>query len=156
MSGGSTRLSIINRTSIQLSTVLMAMQTNFELIRTRLLRRAGIPHGPEPKYLKYDDLERSEWSPDFERYMRNRLIMGALRYGLLHAPGKPKYDRIGSIIRRLETYQKDGNLEHLVDAANLCLMEFEEGDHPLKHFRAHDDGEHARVANKGVPIQDKM
>ena len=127
------------------------MQTNFELIRTRLLQRAGITHGAQPKYLKYDDLERSEWSPKFERYMRNRLIMGALRYGLLHAPGKPKYDRVGSIIRRLEKYQKDGNQEHLVDAANLCLMEFEEGVHPLKHFGAQDDSEHVQVSNKSVP-----
>lgn len=130
------------------------VQTHFELIRTRLLQRAGIPHGPEPKVLKYRDLERTEWSPTFERYMRNRLIMGAFRYGLLHAPGKTKYDRIGSIIRRLEKYEMDGNQEHLVDAANLCLMEFEEGDHPLKHFGAQDDGEHVQ-ANRCVPCRVK-
>jgi hypothetical protein len=88
--------------------------------------------------------------------MRNRLIMGALRYGLIHAPGKPKYDRIGSITRRLEKYKQDGNLEHLVDAANLCLMEFEEGTHPLKHFGAQDDGEHAQVIHVKFVRKDIM
>jgi hypothetical protein len=89
-----------------------------------------------------DALKQSEWSPRFERLMRNRLIMGAFRYGLLNAKANRQYDRVASIIKRLNKYTADGNTEHLVDAANLCLMEFEEGKHPNKHFRSIDDGEH--------------
>lgn len=91
-----------------------------------------------------DLLRLTEWSPRFERLMRNRLIMGALRYGRLGSEGKPKYDRIESIRKRLNEYERAGNDELLVDVANLCVLEFEEGEHPTKHFRAIDDGEHAR------------
>ena len=81
--------------------------------------------------------------------MRNRMIMGALRYGLLGAPGKPQYDRIASIIKRLKFYTEDGNTEHLVDAANLCLCEFVEGTHPLKHFGSVDDcAAHCEIKKK--------
>jgi hypothetical protein len=79
--------------------------------------------------------------------MRNRLIVGALRYGLLNAPGKRQYDRIASIQRRLETYRKTGNLELLVDTANLALCEFVEGKHPHRHWASEDDTEHAKPVN---------
>ncbi|MFZ4569716.1 MAG: hypothetical protein ACOYM0_01140 [Bacteroidales bacterium] len=90
-----------------------------------------------------EELKKTEWSVRFERLMRNRLIMGAIRYGRLNAPGKPKYDRVKSMIKRLNLYEGNGNIEVLVDVANLCLCEFEEGNHPLRHFHAVDDGEHA-------------
>lgn len=89
-------------------------------------------------------LAQSEWSYEFEELMRNRLIMGVFRYGYkLGAKGKPQFDRIGSAIRHLKQYRDTGNLEHLVDAANLCLVEFVEGKHPNQHFNAVDDGDHA-------------
>lgn len=77
-----------------------------------------------------------QWSPDFECLMRNRLVLGALRYGPLGARGKPQYDRVASIKKRLDAYAQGGNLEMLVDAANLALLEFVEGDHPRRHLRA--------------------
>jgi len=57
---------------------------------------------------------------------------------------KPTYDRISSIIRRLQAYRATGNLEHLVDAACLLMLEFVEGLHPLRHWGPGDDGEHTR------------
>jgi hypothetical protein len=95
--------------------------------------------------LSFDSLSKTEWSTKFERLMRNRMIMGAFRYGLLHAPGKQSYDRIASMRRRLQLYDETGNDELLVDIANMCLLEFEEGLHPNKHFASVDDGEHAQV-----------
>lgn len=117
-----------------------------DIMRERLLRKAGLGEVVKPKFT-LDGLERSEWSPTFERLMRNRLIMGALRYGLLHDPNKRRWDRVGSIRKRLEGYAATGNTEFLVDIANLCLLEFEEGVHPLKHFRGVDRDE----GEKGVP-----
>jgi len=87
-------------------------------------------------------LRHSEWSPLFEKLMRNRLVMGALRYGLLNAKNKTKYDRVPSMYQRLDLYAKTGNLECLVDVANLALLEFEEGEHPKKHLKSADDGIH--------------
>ena len=80
------------------------------------------------------ELARTEWSPEFERLQRNRLIVGAYRYGRLNAPGKARYDRITSIIARLMEYRVTGDDDLLVDAATLSMLEFEEGDHPLKHL----------------------
>ena len=85
---------------------------------------------------QYDSLRETEWSPTFEELMRHRLIMGSFRYGLIGAEGKPTYDRTSSCVKRLQRYQETGNKEYLVDVANLCLMEFVEGD---GHFESIDD-----------------
>lgn len=102
---------------------------------------------PDP--ISLDELRQSEWSEAFERLMRNRLVMGALRYGRLGAAQKPRYDRVGAICKRINEYSKTGNLELLVDVANLALLEFEEGRHPKRHFSPVDDGEHVGLLKKG-------
>lgn len=112
-----------------------------DVIRARLLRQCGLAESSFPKQT-LANLERSEWSPRFEMLMRNRLIMGALRYGVLGAANKPQYDRVGSMERRLRQYVATGNTELLVDVANLCLCEFVEGKHPNRHFHSIDDGDH--------------
>lgn len=104
-------------------------------------RHAGVSTGPAPSI---SELFSSEWSSQFETYMRNRLVLGALRYGRMGAPNKPRYDRIESIKRRLQAYKATGNLEHLVDAAALLMLEFVEGLHPLRHWGPGDDGEHTQ------------
>lgn len=128
-------------------------QTLFDQMRERLLARAGCPEMPPPQALpSYDELRRTQWSDEFERLwrgstttpiseeflqlMRNRLIMGALRYGLLGRPNKPAYDNVGSIRRRLKKHAADGNLEHMVDVANIALVEFVDCRHPRKHYAA--------------------
>ena len=117
--------------------------TIHNLLRKRLLEQAGLAETPA-RFLRLQDLEQSEWSDAFERLMRNRLIMGALRYGLMHGP-RPDYDYISDTIRRLQAYQESGNTEHLVDVANLCLLAFELDRHPKKHFASGDDGEHCKI-----------
>jgi hypothetical protein len=84
------------------------------------------------------------WMP-FLRQQFNRLFIGGWRYGLMCQEGKPEYDRVESIIKRLRMYQETGNKEHLVDCANLCALEYIECKHPKAHFHAVDDGEHVRV-----------
>lgn len=93
----------------------------------------------ESPHIDLDELRRTEWSFRFEELMRNRLVFGALRYGRLHASCKPPYDRVKASIQRLIHYDKTGNLEMLVDVANLCLLEFEEGRHPTRHFEEAGD-----------------
>jgi hypothetical protein len=78
--------------------------------------------------------------------MRLRLIMGAFRYGKLHGQGKPAYDRVGSAKARLDLYLRTHNQEHLVDAANLLLLEFEEPSYPDAYFESADDGIHTDIA----------
>ena len=89
----------------------------------------------------------SEWSYEFEQLMRNRLVMGSYRYGRLGSKGKPQFDRMSYIQRIIIEYNETGNLECLVDIANLALVEFVEGIHPKRHFKAVDDGDHAESIN---------
>jgi len=113
------------------------MKTITEHIRERLLSGVVQHHYSLP------GLRVSEWSYEFESLMRNRLLVGTFRYGALHSkPPGVKYSRIGSALTRLQLYITTGNLEHLVDVANLCLLEFEEGDRPKRHLHSHDDGPH--------------
>jgi hypothetical protein len=47
-------------------------------------------------------------------------------------------------------HQESGNLEHLVDAANLCLVEWIKAhiglsQHPSPHWAPSDDGEHSKA-----------
>lgn len=108
-----------------------------DLLRARLL--AIVPE----RMPDLDALRRTERSPEFERLRMNRKIIGAMRYGLMAAPGKPRYDRVADMIRRLEAYSADRNAEHLVDVANLCELEFVEGNH--RGVCPQDDGEHTPV-----------
>ena len=117
--------------------------TNFENMRERLLLRAGLLEVPKPlPGCTFESLARTEWSDEFEQFMRNRLVMGALRYGKLRASGKPQFRRLAKIREKLEFYAVDGNDERLVDIANLALVEFVEGKHPLKHWQPSDDMDH--------------
>jgi hypothetical protein len=91
-------------------------------------------------------LRETQWSPTFEAAMRARLLMGAFRYGPFKAQGRGRHRNIESAIRRLRRYLREGNQEDLVDAANLCLVEFvAPGSHPAPHWHAVDDGEHVEV-----------
>lgn len=58
---------------------------------------------------------------DFNAARKSRLEMGHLRYGMR---GRNFHDAIGSSIARLGDYLAHGNLEHLVDVANLCEIEW--------------------------------
>jgi hypothetical protein len=51
----------------------------------------------------------------------NRLTFGQYRYGPISVG---RFASIDSAIDRLVKYKSDANLEHLVDAANLCHVEF--------------------------------
>lgn len=106
-----------------------------DLIRSNLLAQVPtrVPDLPE--------LRRTERSPDFERLRSNRKVLGAMRYGLFGADGKRQYDRVASMMRRLNAYIGDHNAEHLIDVANLCELEFAEGDHS---WMPSDDGEHTK------------
>lgn len=117
--------------------------TNTEMLRNRLMASV-IDAAVGDKREHKESLRRSEWSPTFERLMRNRLLVGRYRYGRMDRDHDTDYDRVASILHRLTEYQQHGNLEHLVDIANLCMMEFEHATHDQAHFHASDDADHVR------------
>lgn len=108
------------------------MQTVTQHIRKHLLSRQVAP--PSRKLPPMEVLYLSEWHPPFETLMRNRLVMGAYKYGLLAEDNAARYARVQSAIKRLTLYLEDGDGEHLVDAANLAMVEFAQGGHPDGRF----------------------
>jgi len=91
-----------------------------------------------------DVLRKTEWCPEFESKMRACLLMGAIRYGRLEDPNKPKYDYVDASLKRLAEYSRTGNRQLLVDVANFCLIEFHNDEHPLSHYDS-SDAEHVPV-----------
>ena len=113
------------------------MKTITQRIRERLER--DLPR----RRPTLEELRNGQWSRDFEQLMRNRLVMGALRYETFaEKRSGHTYDLIGSTIERLTAYQETGNMEHLVDAANLCMIEFETPSHRNPNWESVDDGMH--------------
>lgn len=101
-------------------------------IRPKIVPRASL-----------DKLRESEWSPVFEQYMRNRLIMGSIRYEPFETKKiSHNYDLMSYAIDKIRAYQETGNQENLVDCANVCMIEYECPTHPKPHFSAEDDGIH--------------
>ena len=97
----------------------MNQQPERDKMRADMLLRLGVDRPAlAPSLLA---LKISEWSPTFERLMRNRLIVGAMRYQLL---GTTRRNWVRNAIARLELYEETGNPELLVDGANFCLAEF--------------------------------
>lgn len=122
------------------------MKTITQHLRDHLLESRGVVD-MELRAPPLEELKKSEWSSEFETLMRNRLIMGALRYGPIGG-NKPTYDHVRSAIVRLTKFIDTGNAEHLVDAANLCLVTFEEKAHNNFHFHSSDDGYHSPIKEK--------
>jgi hypothetical protein len=108
--------------------------SNTQYLRNKLLRPVFLPEHPHLLVI-------SEWDRDFEDLMRHRLKMGAFRYGQMK--DKEEYevhsDYIEEVQKRIEVYQRTGNVEALADAANLLLLEYRMGHHPKKHFASEDD-----------------
>lgn len=120
------------------------MKSVTEHIRESLLLKAGLTDPPPVRYT-LEELYDTQWSEEFEQLMRNRLVMGALRYGTFKEQRKQnkRYNTMGSCIKRLNLYLKTGNQEHLVDTANLCMVEYVNGYcHKSPWFKAVDDGGH--------------
>ncbi len=116
-------------------------ETVTERLRDHLLQSLGYA-ARVPRMPALDTLRRTEWCEEFEQARRNRMIMGAFRYGLLTAPGKFDYDLLAGLQKKLDDYHRTGNVEALVDAGNYLMMEFMRPSHPNSHFRAEDDHNH--------------
>ena len=114
-------------------------------MRSNLLEKAGCFDGIYGDMPNIESLKKTEWSVEFETLMRNRLVLGAVRYGTIKHGQPSKYNRIGSMLKRVGLYEKTGNQEHLVDIANICLLEFCEPNHKKAHFASVDDGDHIQL-----------
>ena len=105
---------------------------------TQHIRKSLLKDVPE-RVPQLEELRRAQRSEEFERLRLNRTVMGAFRYGQLQKGSGVGRDSMGSIITRAKKYAKDKNPEHLVDIANLAMVEFVSSKLDVQSI---DDGEH--------------
>ena len=87
--------------------------------------------------IELKEVIKINWCQRFIIYMKNRMTMGFYRYG-----ESRNYNYIDYAKFKLEKYIKTGNMEFLVDVANLMMCEFIWGKHKNKHFSAVEQDEH--------------
>ena len=111
--------------------------------------KCGVPERVPKITPPLEELKEHQWSEEFEQLRFARMLMGGYRYGDLRAQfkeraaGGRRYDYVAEIKRRVGLYEQSGNQEHLVDAANMCMIEFMHPQRDDAHFVAVDDGTHA-------------
>lgn len=115
-----------------------------DLLRKRLLEQRGLPFEDRPPVATSPaEIADRSMSWEFIERMANRMVTGFFRYE--NKPtGRPTYDHISSMIKRLELYKQDGNLEHMVDVANIAMCEYRFPTHADAHWEAQDDGYHTQ------------
>lgn len=116
-----------------------------DAIRAHLLAPLGsLDSLPRPESLEVTARLNERRFAEFESLRRNRQGIGRHRYEV--PSGFAPHAQIEAAIDRLRRYLDSGNQEHLVDAANLCALEFvNPGSHPAPSFRSVDDGRHVEI-----------
>ena len=115
-------------------------------MRERLLIAAKVILPSAKVTYSMQEMEALQWGDEWQhvlQLMKNRMIMGGYRYGPTKIQKPREFDNIFDIKRRLDLYEEDGNMEHLVDAANIIIIECLKKNHPKFHFSPTDDGVHA-------------
>lgn len=91
-----------------------------------------------------------DYSLEFDRLHKNRVDVSSYKYGPSRKNfGEGRVDALKTAELCLDAFKKDGNTEHLVDAANYLMFRFM---YPLpgEEFRA--TGSDESVGTVGTPI----
>lgn len=95
----------------------------------------------------------SEFSEPFVEGMRDRMAVSFHKYGLVRDGFPERVDVVASAKGRLTMYEKTGNGEWLIDAANFLMIETMAPRHMGYHFRGTDADESiGRVTAEGVNV----
>ena len=98
--------------------------------------------------LRWPDGLPDHYSLEFHQGMFDRMAMSYFKYGL-SAESIAKTDPLATALSKIADYQRDGNTEWLMDAANYLMIEFMFPSHPDAHFRVTDGDE-----SKGYMLKD--
>lgn len=92
----------------------------------------------------------AEYNEEFDRLRRNRVQVSYHKYGpACKNFGEGRVDAYLTALRCLDAFERDHNLEHLLDAANYLMFRF---SFPLPgdYFKATDN--EGSVGTVGTPI----
>lgn len=121
------------------------MKTITEHLRESLLQRLGFYSNTPPTLEK---LRETEWDTEYERLRQNRMLFGYFRYGSIRRQNLNDYKFLNESRRRIRKYEMTGNLEHLLDAGNMLMIQYIKGKSKGQKVESVDDGEHnQRLSN---------
>ena len=84
----------------------------------------------------------AEWR-DFAAFvqkMANRLMVGYFSYEVQHGGGATRKNEYKTRLEKeVRAYDRTGNAEHLINAANYCWLESRAPEHPNHHWDAREE-----------------
>lgn len=97
-----------------------------------------------------DDLLKSEYSEQFDKERKYRIAVSFHKYGSAKDNFRAgRVDALKTAELCIDAFKKDGNTEHLIDAANYLMFRFMY-PFPGEYFRPTDSSE--SVGTVGTPI----
>ena len=97
-----------------------------------------------------NDILKTEYSDEFDRLRKNRVEVSYYKYGPSRKNfGEGRVDAINTAELCLSAFEKDHNLEHLVDAANYLMFRFK---YPLPGDKFEAKDSDGSVGTVGTPI----
>lgn len=97
-----------------------------------------------------NDILKREYSTEFDKLRQNRVEASFHKYGPARDNfGGGRVDAIGTAELCIDAFKKDGNTEHLVDAANYLMFRYMY-PYPGEYFKATDSS--GSVGTVGTPI----
>lgn len=98
-----------------------------------------------------EDFMKDEFSDEFVKLMKARVEQSYHKYGPARKNfAEGRVDPIATAMLCIDAFQKDGNTEHLVDAANYFMFAFKFRDALGYNFRS--TGSSESVGTIGTPI----
>ena len=96
------------------------------------------------------EILRSEYSDQFDKERKYRVKMSYHKYGpAINYFGEGRVDAIKTAELCLDAFRKDGNTEHLIDAANYLMFRYMY-PMPGEYFKSTDSS--GSVGTIGIPI----
>lgn len=109
--------------------------------KNRWRLKKGLPEGKPSLFFTFKEISDQVGNPYFEKLRKNRLVMGAYRYGKIEP--NSRYDFVEALKNKLQRYEDTHNTELLLDIANYAMLEFTKPKYSDSKFDPEDDVEHA-------------
>lgn len=125
-------------------------QIEQEFLREKWEDISGKKFPVQRKIIPYPELYQKYWDKWIEilPLMVNRMVLGDMRYDDIDNGMPGDYPYIDASKKRLDFFEDDGNLEHLLDSANIILKRFYLGKKFGEKFIALDESKHNTYRRK--------
>lgn len=98
-----------------------------------------------------------DYCTEFDEIRKNRVLQSHFKYGWVSENYKNNLiEAIPSLNNCLVAYEKTGNTEYLVDAANYLMFEYMFPQHENAHFEATSSDKSAGIVGMGAKQMEDM